>query len=367
MMMQPEENSLKELEALQRIVPFAPFREIKTLHPFDLNAYYSALQEKTLETSYGMGWKGLQAIRIESPGGEFSAVIAPSTHVLVLSVRPPERMDLRYEGVNRDMPPPAGSIAVVPAGSSVLWRWQGSNDSLLIYLEPSLVTRVAAESFELDPTRTVVPPLVGLNAPELRSTMLAVDAELRAGSVGESLMIESLAHVLAVHLIRHTRGAHRLPASADGVLPRRKLRTIIEYIMENLGGSPTLEQMAAVVDLSPYHFARQFKAAIGLPPHQYVIARRVERAQHLLRGDGELGLAEVAHRVGFPDQSHFSLHFKRIVGVTPRQFRISARLCKSPQGPARTRMPGRLRHTEPTGEECARQVEPRLDAAFQGL
>jgi AraC family transcriptional regulator len=325
MVMWQEENSLKELETLQKIVPFAPFREIKTLHPFDLNAYYSALEEKSIATSYGMGWKELQAVRMESPGGEFSAVITPSMHVLVLSVRPPEKIDLRYEGVKRELPPPAGSIAVVPAGSSVLSRLQGSNDSLLIYLEPSLVTRVAADSFELDPSRTVVRPLVGLNVPELRSAMLAVDAELKAGSVGGSLMVESLANVLAVHLIRHITGAHRLPASADGELPRRKLRTVIEYIMENLGGNPTLGQMAAVVHLSPYHFARQFKASTGLPPRQYVIARRVERAQHLLRADGELGLVDVALRAGFSDQSKFSFHFKRIVGVTPGQFRISAR------------------------------------------
>ena len=121
------------------------------------------------------------------------------------------------------------------------------------------------------------------------------------------------------------RDRHRRPASTDGVLPRRKLLTVIEYIMENLEGSPTLERMAAVAHLSPYHFARQFKATTGLPPHQYVIARRVERAQHLLRQDSELGLAEVALRVGFLHQSHFSFHFKRIVGVTPGQFRISAR------------------------------------------
>jgi AraC family transcriptional regulator len=330
-----EENSLKELEALQKIVPFAPFREIKTLHPFDLNAYYSALEEKSFATSYGMGWKGLQAVRVESPGGEFSAAITPSTHVLGLSLRPPEKMELRYDGVRRDMPPTAGSIAVVPAGSSVQTRWQGSKDSLFIYLESSLVTRVAAESFELDPSQAVVPPLVGLNVPELRSAMLAVDAELRAGSVGGSLMIESLANVLAAHLIRHTTGAHRLPASADGVLPRRKLHTVIEYIMENIEGNLTLEQMAAVVHLSSYHFARQFKAVTGLPPRQYVIARRVERAQHLLRADSDLGLVEVARRVGFSDQSHFSFHFKRIVGVTPAQFRISARKVYRPGRGAR--------------------------------
>jgi AraC family transcriptional regulator len=301
---QREENVVKELEVMQKIHPFAPFA-----------------------TSYGMGWKGLQAVRhLDSSAREFSVANTPGTHVLTLHVRPPEKMDLRYEGVKRDMPPPTGSIAVVPAESSVLVRWQGRIDALHVLLEPSLVARVAAESFEMDPTRTVVPPLTGLILPELRSAMLAVDAELKAGGVGGPLLAESLANILAVHLIRHTTGARRLPVSAHGVLPRGKLHTVIEYIMENLEGNPTLEQMAAVVHLSPYHFARQFKATTGLPPHQYVISRRIERAQHLLCADDELSLVEVALRAGFPDQSKFSFHFKRIVGVTPRQFRLSARI-----------------------------------------
>jgi AraC family transcriptional regulator len=154
-----------------------------------------------------------------------------------------------------------------------------------------------------------------------------VYAELRAvGGDGEQLLVESLATILSVHLIRHVTGRHRVPVLADGELPRRKLRSVIEYIMENLEGSPTLGQMAAVAHLSPYHFARQFKAATGLAPHQYVIARRVERAQHLLRKDDELELAEIALRAGFSDQSKFSFHFKRLIGVTPRQFRLSARI-----------------------------------------
>jgi AraC family transcriptional regulator len=113
--------------------------------------------------------------------------------------------------------------------------------------------------------------------------------------------------------------------AAEGGLSCRKLRTVVEYILENLDGNPRLEQMAAVARLSPSHFARRFKAATGWAPHQYVIARRVERALHLLKSDDEVALAEVAVRAGFADQSHFSVHFKRIVGVTPRQFRISQR------------------------------------------
>jgi AraC family transcriptional regulator len=139
-------------------------------------------------------------------------------------------------------------------------------------------------------------------------------------------MIESLANILAVRLIRHIFGLRRQASRTDGVLTRRKLTTIVDCIMANLHGSPTLEQMAGLVQLSPYHFARQFKAATGLPPHQFLITRRVERAQQILRGRGGLSLAEVAIGVGFSDQSQLCFHFKRIVGVTPGQFRASAKI-----------------------------------------
>jgi AraC family transcriptional regulator len=83
--------------------------------------------------------------------------------------------------------------------------------------------------------------------------------------------------------------------------------------------------LAAVAHLSPYHFARQFRAATGLPPHQFVIARRVERAKQLLQG-GDFTLAQVAARAGFSNQSVFTQHFKRLVGVTPGRFRTPTRI-----------------------------------------
>src|SRR5262249_57238776 len=104
----------------------------------------------------------------------------------------------------------------------------------------------------------------------------------------------------------------RSPAGGrDGALPRGRLRAVVEYIEEHLSAGPSLAEMAAVARLSAYHFARQFKAATGLPPHRYVIARRVERARQLLRAGADLSLAEVAGCAGFSDQSQFSQHFKR--------------------------------------------------------
>src|SRR5262249_22992130 len=220
-------------------------------------------------------------------------------HTLVLFTGPPEELDLRYEGVKRYRPPPAGSVSVVPAGTPSQWRWRGTKGSMHVYLEPGLVGRVAAEVFDRDPARLAVPPLDNLDVPPLRATMAIVASELASCGARGPPAAEPLANVRAVHLLRHVSAPRRLQRGRAGVLPRGRLRAAVEYIEEHLHGCPSLAQMAAVVGLNPYHFARQFKAATGLPPHQYVIARRVERAKQLLQAGADLSLAEVALRAPF--------------------------------------------------------------------
>jgi AraC family transcriptional regulator len=279
---------------------------------------------KPSASSDQLGWEGLHAFRFDDLSGREVYRAAQPLHSLVLVTRSPEKLSLRFGGVKREKPAPVGSISVVPARESATWWWEGNKTSLHIFLEPSIISRVAVESFELDPARIEIPPLDGLNLPSLRAAMLAVDAELRMNGPGGPLMVESLANMLAVYLIRHISGTGQMGPRGDSVLPKRKLQTVVEYIWENLESGLTLEQMAAVTYLSPYHFARQFKMATGMPPHHYVIARRVERAQEILHRDDEIGLSEVALQVGFCDQSHLTSHFKRIMGVTPGQYRLSA-------------------------------------------
>jgi AraC family transcriptional regulator len=71
--------------------------------------------------------------------------------------------------------------------------------------------------------------------------------------------------------------------------------------------------------LGEFHFARLFKQTTGLPPHQFVIHKRVERAKRLIAA-GRLSLSQIAIDVGFSDQSQLNRHFKRLVGVTPKRF-----------------------------------------------
>jgi AraC family transcriptional regulator len=294
--------------------------------PIEPREWRKTLPFEVAAASDRLGWVGVNAACFRgTPAPELNQP-ALTHHMLVLFARPPEEMDLRYEGVRRHVPPPAGSITLVPAGSPVQVRSSGSKDQLHICLEPGLVQRVTADAFDLDPARVTLPPLDGLEFPHLRAVMLAVDAELTAGGPGGPLAAESLANLLAVHLIRHILAPRHPERVRDGAMPRGRLRAVIEYIEGHLDASPSLDEMAAIARLSPYHFARQFKRATGVPPHQYVIIRRVERAKQFLQAGSDLSLAEVATHAGFADQSQFSHHFKRLAGVTPRQFRMPARI-----------------------------------------
>src|SRR5690348_11871478 len=100
-----------------------------------------------------LGWVGLEAARCRAEPAFERNVPALAHHRLVLVTRPPEELDLRYEGVKRRVPTPAGAITLVPAGSPVWARSSGHKDELHIFLKADLVTGVAAETFGLDPVR----------------------------------------------------------------------------------------------------------------------------------------------------------------------------------------------------------------------
>jgi AraC family transcriptional regulator len=108
------------------------------------------------------------------------------------------------------------------------------------------------------------------------------------------------------------------PDNPNG-LSRRALGLTHEYIVENLGEPVTLDDLAQVIGLSRFHFARQFRRSTGESPMRYVQRCRIESAKRLLR-HGELLMTEIAVNVGFCDQSHFSRSFRKLVGMTPREF-----------------------------------------------
>ena len=128
-------------------------------------------------------------------------------------------------------------------------------------------------------------------------------------------VVQALAHVARAASAPRPDG----PAPSAGLAPWQ-LRRAEELLRANLSEDVPLARLAAECRLSVRHFARGFKAAKGVPPHQRLLALRIEAAQEYL-ANSTASLAEVAGMCGFSDQSHFTRTFARHVGVSPGAWR----------------------------------------------
>jgi AraC family transcriptional regulator len=109
-------------------------------------------------------------------------------------------------------------------------------------------------------------------------------------------------------------------ARARGGLSGWQQKTVADYIEANLSEALRLIDMAHMVHLSPYHFARAFKQSFGLPPHRYHVDRRIARAKDLL-ADRSNSVTDIARALGFAETSSFSSTFRRVTGASPSGFR----------------------------------------------
>lgn len=114
------------------------------------------------------------------------------------------------------------------------------------------------------------------------------------------------------------------PVPSRGGLPPGLSRRICEHIESHLDEKISLGALADMAGLSPQHFARTFRQSVGMPPHSYLLRRRLERVELMLR-DTQLPLSEIAAATGFSDQSHLARHFHRLTGVSPSVARWKAR------------------------------------------
>jgi AraC family transcriptional regulator len=124
--------------------------------------------------------------------------------------------------------------------------------------------------------------------------------------------------------IRHSdeRGETALTGRQVRALQKWRLKRVVEYIDIHLSSKIRLTDLAAIAGLSRMHFASQFRAATGLRPHEFLLRRRVRRAEELLRGS-TMTIVEIALTVGFQTQAHFTTVFKRFIGCPPRHWRIA--------------------------------------------
>ena len=139
------------------------------------------------------------------------------------------------------------------------------------------------------------------------------------------LFADHVAMALLAHLTAFYAEQPSFVRPPRGGLARWQERRAKDMLMANLDGQVGLEELARACGLSRAHFARAFKAAVGMPPLQWLLVQRVERAKDLLL-NSTLTVDEITHRCGFADQSHLTRAFQRIVKATPGAWRRNRRL-----------------------------------------
>jgi AraC family transcriptional regulator len=200
-------------------------------------------------------------------------------------------------------------------------RGPNSNDAgpanvVYVALDPVFVSQTA-EELEIYPDRVELIEQRRETDPALRHIVMALRTGLQTGHAGDRMYGEALSTALAVHLLREYGGRSLALQHAHRGLSREKLARTFEYIHDQLHADLTVARIARTVHMSPYHFTRLFKKATGQSPYRYVIEARTKRAKELLRS-GKFSISEIAHQVGFADQSHLTHHVKNFFGVTPK-------------------------------------------------
>ena len=265
-------------------------------------------------------WRNLVAEEHRIPSGELDDVMY-TQHVVSVNLGRPVTFEVKKDGRCRRLE--RGGISLFPSHHPFFSRRKkdehGSAHVFLVALDPVFVSQNAM-ALELYPDRFELGEQRGRTDPTTRHIAMALRAGLQGGRANDSMYGEALSTALAVHLLREYCGTAVGPQHTGSRLTREKLMRAVEYIQDQLDANLTVSGIARTVHMSPYHFTRLFKQSTGLSPYRYVIQARTKKAKELLTSD-KLSIIEIAHRVGFADQSHLTRHLKRIFGVTPRVLR----------------------------------------------
>jgi AraC family transcriptional regulator len=235
------------------------------------------------------------------------------------------RNDRRYSGTAAH-----GDIDIIPARMPMRWEMYDRNDTaLLITLPQALLRNVVAQS-ELDPARMEIRDRFQIRDPELEALSWAMRREMELGSPSGPLYLEGLTLAVASRLVAQHSSITKRNANRHEGLDGRRLKQVLSFIEDQLAEDLSLEKIAAVAGISASHLQTLFRASVGMPVHQYLIQRRVERAKTLLMQDG-LSLAEIALAAGFAHQSHMARHMRRALGLSPQAMRRLLTEASSPR------------------------------------
>lgn len=273
-------------------------------------------------------WEHLLVEQFQHPPGSTNCHYRDEHSIcLSLAPRPVRLLQIKGGRTHRGLYG-KGDISITPAQMPFFVRWDGDDNYLQIRIASRFIQSVASQTLDLNPDRLELISEFRTRDRQIESIGLMLLAELQQDNLGGRLYIDSLANVLAIHLLRkYTTTKTDLPIYAGG-LTDRQVRQILDYIDENLERDLKLADLATLLDLSQFHFSHLFKQSIGIAPYQYLLQQRIERAKRLLKQPDSRSatptILDIALACGFSSHSHFSQQFRQLTGTTPTAYRLKS-------------------------------------------
>ncbi len=271
-------------------------------------------------SSRNQGWENILVEQFQHPSGEGRTHYSDEHAIcLSLATRPVRLLQIKG-GKTHVGPYGKGDISITPAKMPFFARWDGDDHYLQIRIVSRFIQSIARETLDTNPDQLELIPEFRTRDPQIEAIGMLLLAELKQKNLGRRLYIESLANVLAVHLLRQYAAPKLRLAIYEGGLPERQLLQVLEYVNDHLDQDIKLADLAALLDLSQFHFSHLFKQSMGTAPYQYLLQQRVERAKQLLKQTNQ-SIMDIAFLCGFNSHSHLSKQFRQLTGMTPKDYR----------------------------------------------
>lgn len=156
----------------------------------------------------------------------------------------------------------------------------------------------------------------------LEITRTSVQIRLISDKASDRSYFEMLAKALIIAVTSQTDV--RLPDAGNLYVQHERVQRAVSYLESNFQSKLTIQDLARISNLSPFHFSRLFTRFVGLSPHEYILSCRLQYSARLLRAHPEYSIGDVALTSGFSDQSHFTRSFCHAFSKTPRAYRMDS-------------------------------------------
>lgn len=274
---------------------------------------------EVLVTSDRMNWSDvcLRSYRYEPMDVEIPAL---RDFTIVAFTKGTTQIERHIEGPSKHETVGPGDVAVMTRAAVSHWHWDAPIDVVHLYLTHQMLSKVCADVLDRDIADIHLKDVLRADDIVLNRSIVSINEEASNENLGGRLYVDAVSTQICVHLLRNYANVCYQSRDVSSGLSPAQARQVEAYVEANLDTQLSLEELAAITRTSASYFLRQFKIRFGMPPHTYVVQRRVNHAQHLLAKTA-LPIKDIAGKSGFSDQSHMTRVFQRLLNTTPSGYR----------------------------------------------